>query len=280
VRKTKTALALLVMAFSFLQAYAQAPSDKELLQEAKILIFDKKWEQAQQKLDDLLVRYSDSPLYSQALFYKGKCLSEQEGEERKAIEVYKQYKGRKDADKNLIQESEIKIIDLSFDLYEQGRTSYIDEIEQSLRSRDKAVRYYAAIKLSKISDKSTARKGLPVLKDILEREKDTELRDLAKLAVLRIDPDELENIQDHEYETRPRMLCIRVYDRGEEEASFSLNIPWALADLALSSIPEEDKKKMRDEGYDLDDIMKELTKIKGNILEIKSEDSLIKIWIE
>jgi hypothetical protein len=280
VRKTTIGLALLVMAFSFLQAYAQAPSDKELFQEAKILIFDKKWEQAQQKLDDLLVRYPQSPLYSQALFYKGKCLSEQEGEERNAIEVYKQYKDRKDADKNLIQESETKIIDLSYDLYEQGRTSYLDEIELALRSRDKAVRYYAAIKLSKISNKKTARKGLSVLEDILEREKDTELRDLAKLAVLRIDPDALENIRDHEYESRPRMLCIRIYDIGEEEASFSLNIPWALADLALSSIPEEDKQEMREEGYDLDDILKQLTKIKGNIIEIRGEDSVIKIWIE
>jgi hypothetical protein len=280
VRKIKIGLALLVVAFSFLQVYAQAPSDKELFQEAKILIFDKKWEQAKQKLDDLLASYPKSLLYSQALFYKGKCLSEQEGEERNAIEVYKQYKDRKDADKNLIQESETKIIDLSYDLYEQGRTSYLDEIELALRSRDKAVRYYAAIKLSKISDKKTARKGLPVLEDILEQEKDTELRDLAKLAVLRIDPDALGNIRDHEYKSRPRMLCIRIYDIGEKEASFSLNIPWALADLALSSIPEEDRKEMREEGYDLDEILKELTRIKGNILEIKGEDSVIKIWIE
>lgn len=279
-RKTKIALALLVMAFSFLQAYAQPQSDKELFQEAKVLIFDKKWEQAQQKLDDLLVRYSESPLYSQALFYKGKCLSEQEGEERKAIEVYKQYKDRKDADKNLTQESEMKIIELSCDLFEQGSRSYLEEIERALRSRDKSVRYYAAFKLSYISDRKTARKGLPVLEDILEKERDIELRERAKLAVLRIDPEALDNIQDREYETQPRMLCIRVYDLGETEASFSLNIPWALADLALSSIPEEDKQEMRKEGYDLDEILKKLTKIKGNIIEIKGEDSFIKIWIE
>lgn len=279
-RKTKIALALLVMAFSFLQAYAQPQSEKELFQEAKVLIFDKKWEQAQQKLDGLLVRYPESPLYSQALFYKGKCLSEQKGEERKAIEVYKQYKGRKDADKNLIQESEMKIIELSCDLFEQGSRSCLEEIEQTLRSGDKSVRYYAAFKLSYISDKKTARKGLPVLEDILEHEEDIELRERAKLAVLRIDPDALGNIQDREYESQPRMLCIRIYDLGKTEASFSLNIPWALADLALSSIPEEDRKEMREEGYDLDEILKKLTKIKGNILEIRGEDSVIKIWIE
>jgi hypothetical protein len=73
---------------------------------------------------------------------------------------------------------------------------------------------------------------------------------------------------------------LRVYKRGEKEASFSLNIPWALADLALSSIPEEEKETLRKEGYDLDGILKKLTKVKGSIIEIKDEESIIKIWIE
>jgi len=279
-RKIKIGLIVLIVAFSFLQAYSAEQTEEELFQEAKILIFDKKWEQAQQKLDDLLVRYPQSHLYSQALFYKGKCLSEQEGEERKALEVYKQYKERKDANKNLIQEAEIEVIDLSYDLFEQGKTSYLDEIERALQSRDKAVRYYAAFKLSYVSDEKKARRGLPVLEEILEKEGDPELRERAKLAVLRIDPEVLRDLEDAEYETKPKMLCIRVYDEGEKKASFSLNIPWALADLALESIPEEEKKLLKKEGYDLDEIMKKLTKIKGDIIEIRSEESFIKIWIE
>jgi hypothetical protein len=279
-RKIKIGLIALIVAFSFLQAYSAEQTEEELFQEAKILIFDKKWEQAQQKLDDLLVRYPQSHLYSQALFYKGKCLSEQEGEERKALEVYKKYKERKDADKNLIEEAEIEIIDLSYDLFEQGKTSYLDEIERALQSRDKAVKYYAAFKLSYVSDVKKTRRGLPVLEEILEKEKDPELRERAKLAVLRIDPEVLRDLEDTEYETKPKMLCIRVYDEGEKKANFSLNIPWALADLALESIPKEEKQFLKNEGYDLDEIMKKLTKIKGNIIEIRSEDSFIKIWIE
>jgi len=282
VRKIKIGLALLVMAFSFLHAAAvnAGQPDEELFQEAKILIFDKKWEQAQEKLDDLLVRYPQSPLYSQALFYLGKCLSEQEGEEREAIEVYKRYQKRRDADRNLMQETEIEIIDLSYKLYEKGKESYLKEIEEELKSRDRAVKYYAAFKLSYISNGRVARKGLPVLEDILENEKDPELRERAKLAVLRIDPDLLKDIEDEEYESRPTMFCLRVYKRGMKEASFSLNIPWALADLALSSIPEEEKEALREEGYDLDKILDRLTKVKGNIIEIKHEEGSIKIWIE
>ncbi|HZX10469.1 MAG TPA: tetratricopeptide repeat protein [Acidobacteriota bacterium] len=281
-RKITIGLALLVMAFSFLHAAAlnAAQSDEELFQEAKILIFDKKWEQAREKLDDLLVRYPQSPLYSQALFYLGKCLSEQEGEEREAIEVYKRYQSRRDADKNLIQESEIEIIDLSYKLYDQGKKSYLKEIEKALESRDRAVKYYAAFKLSYLSDERTARKGFPVLEEILDQERDPELRERAKLAVLRINPELLKNIEDEEYDSKPKLFCLRVYKRGEKEASFSLNIPWALADLALNSIPEEDKESLRKEGYDLDGILKKLTKVKGNIIEIKDEESIIKIWIE
>ena len=281
-RKITIGLALLVMAFSFLHVAAlnAAQSDEELFQEAKILIFDKKWEQAREKLDDLLVRYPQSPLYSQALFYLGKCLSEQEGEEREAIEVYKRYQSRRDADKNLIQESEIEIIDLSYKLYDQGKKSHLKEIEKALESRDRAVKYYAAFKLSYLSDERTARKGFPVLEEILAQERDPELRERAKLAVLRINPELLKNIEDEEYDSKPKLFCLRVYKRGEKEASFSLNIPWALADLALNSIPEEDKESLRKEGYDLDGILKKLTKVKGNIIEIKDEDGIIKIWIE
>ncbi|MGM0467167.1 MAG: hypothetical protein ACQERH_12150, partial [Acidobacteriota bacterium] len=145
---------------------------------------------------------------------------------------------------------------------------------------DRAVKYYAAFKLSYLSDERTARKGLPVLEEILDEERDPELRERAKLAVLRINPELLKNIEDEEYESKPKLFCLRVYKRGEKEASFSLNIPWALADLALNSIPEEDKESLRKEGYDLDGILKKLTKVKGNIIEIKDEESIIKIWIE
>jgi TolA-binding protein len=38
--------------------------DEQLLQEAKLLIFDKKWGQAEQKLSELLNRYPQSTFYA------------------------------------------------------------------------------------------------------------------------------------------------------------------------------------------------------------------------
>jgi len=48
----------------FFPAYAHSQSDRELFQEAKIMIFDNEWDNAQEKLEELLEEYPESPLYS------------------------------------------------------------------------------------------------------------------------------------------------------------------------------------------------------------------------
>jgi hypothetical protein len=263
-----------------MQAYAQIDPDEKLFQDAKILIFDKKWEDAQEKLEDLIENYPQSPWHSQAVFYLGKCLQEQPGEEVKALKVYKDYVRLDERNEQLVEESEVSIIELSFKLYDKGKKSYIKEIERRLSSPNRVIKYMAAFKLSRARDKKTAKKGLPVLMEILEEERDDELKDRAKIAVLRVDPDALKDFEEERYERKAKMLKIRVYENKGKEIKLSLDIPWALADLALAAIPEEEKESIRKEGYDLDKIVRELTRVKGNIIEIKSEDSVIKIWID
>jgi hypothetical protein len=180
----------------------------------------------------------------------------------------------------LVEESEVSIIELSFKLYDKGKKSYVKEIEKRLSSPNRVIKYMAAFKLSRARDKKTAKKGLPVLMQILEEEKDDEFKDRAKIAILRVDPHALKDFEEERYEGRAKMLKIRVYEAGKKETKLSLDIPWALADLALAAIPEEEKESMRREGYDLDKIMRELTRVRGNIIEIRSEDSVIKIWID
>ena len=77
------------------------------------------------------------------------------------------------------------------------------------------------------------------------------------------------------------MLKIRVWNKGQKEPAFSLNIPWALADLALGAMDEDDRAELRKKGYDLSKIMNELAKSKESIIQIVGEDgSIIEIWIE
>jgi tetratricopeptide (TPR) repeat protein len=279
VKKLSINLVLILCVSVVLQAYTQVRPDEKLFQDAKILIFDKKWEGAQEKLEEIIEDYPKSPWYSQAVFYLGKCLQEQPGKEVEALKIYKKYIQLDEHNKNLVEESETSIIELAFRLYERGNQSYASEIEERLSSTNRVIKYWAAVKLSYAKDKKVARKGLPVLLEILEKEKDDELKDRAKIAILRVDPDALRDFEEQRYESPAKILKIRVYEEGRK-SNFSLDIPWALADLALAAIPDEVRDEMKKEGYDLDKIIRELTKVKGNIIEIKGEDSIIKIWID
>jgi tetratricopeptide (TPR) repeat protein len=271
---------VIIMVFSlFLPLSSRIQGDKELIQEAKLLIFDKKWEKAQERLEELLEDYPESSWYSEALFYLGKALEEQRGKEKEALDIFKRYLSRKDVSGILVEEAETSIINLSVSLYEKGRKSYLEEVKIRLDWPDDTIRYYAAFKLSYLKDKSQARKAIPVLEEILKEEKDQELKDKAKIALLRIDPDALRDYEEENKETRGRILKFRVINRRTGDNLFKFNVPWALADLALANIPEEAKNDLRREGYNLDRITRELVE-RGEIIEIETKDVIIKIWID
>lgn len=263
----------------FCPAYAPMQSDDEIFQEAKIMIFDKQWREAQETLEELLEDYPDSPLYTQALFYLGRALENQKGEERGAIDVFKKYILRRDSNAVLTQEAETSIIKLSFILYEKGRESYLKEIKTRLYRPNKVVRYYAAIRLSYAKDKREASDAIPVLKEIMEEGEDQEIKDMARIALLRIDPDYFQEYEETREDRRLMLMKFRVVSKKTGAETFSLSIPWALADLALANIPEDAKAELRQEGYDLDRILKEVVE-GGRIIEISTKDVVIKIWIE
>ncbi len=145
------------------------------------------------------------------------------------------------------------------------------------------VRYYAAYKLSFGKDKKIAAKAAPVLVRIVETENDPELLDRARIALLRVSPESLKQVEDRApvRTGSPRMLRIRIREAGRKEPVFSLNIPFALADLALGALGEDDKAALRKKGYDINRIIGDLTRSKESILRIAGEDgSVIEIWID
>ena len=257
-------------------------ADEKSFQEIKLLVFDEKWTEAQSRLEDFLARYPQSSYYAQALYYKSKCLEEQEGKERDALSSYKEYLRLKDKNKNLAEDAEVSVIDLAMRLYDEGDKGFVREVEDRISSPNRVVRYYAAVQLSYVKEKRIADKSVPVLKQIIEEEKSAELRDRARIALLRVSPEALAGIEEKRDEKKVRMLKIVVMDDRTKKIEFELNIPWALADLALAAIPEEEKATMRMKGYDINKILKELQSVKGRILEINDakEGKTIKIWIE
>jgi hypothetical protein len=262
-----------------LQASAQTSPDEKLFQEAKVLLFDENWEAAQAKLEELLEEHSRSPLVPQAVFYRAKCLSKQRGKQKEALDAYESFLLSRDKNPSLVEEAETSIIDLSYDLYLDGDRAYRDKIEERLDSPNRVIRYFAALKLSQVKDKRTAALAIPVLKQIAEEEKDPDLRDRAKIALMRISPGSLRDVEDRQEDGKAWVLKIRVVIKGQKEPELSINIPWALADLALQAIPADARASLRKQGYDLDRIISQLTRTRAGI-EIFDEGTMIKIWID
>jgi len=279
-KKIKIYAVMAMFLAATLGAFGQTSADEKNFQEIKLLIFDERWPEALAKLEGFLAQYPQSSYFSQAVYYKSKCLKELGGRETEALNSFKNYLQLKDINKNLAEDAEVSIIDQALDLYDKGNKIHIREIEDRLGSPNRVVRYYAAWQLSKVKDKKIAEKSVPVLKKILEEERNSDLRDRAKIALMRVSPEALAGIEEERSEKRPRILKIMVTDQLTKKIQVSLNIPWALADLALAAIPEEEKLTMRGKGYDIQRIMKELQSVKGNIVEIIGEGKIIKIWIE
>ena len=254
--------------------------DEQLLQEAKLLIFDKKWGQAEQKLSELLNRYPQSPFYAQALFYKGKCLSEQKGKELQAWQTFEEFLKRPDKPEGLVEEARIASLDLAFALYKSGQTSFAQILTDSLNDPSRVIRYYTAFKLSYLDDKKIARKAVPVLKKLMAEEKDQELIDRAKIALLRISPESFQEIKDEPVSGELRQIKIRIYEKGKKAPTVSVNLPLSLADLALQAMPEEDKNRIKKQGYDLDRLLSDLAKSREKLVRIEGDGDLIEIWIE
>ncbi len=270
-------LTILCLAIALLPALTAAQSDRDIFDRAKMDLFDKKWNEALKGLDKLISDFPKSNFYSLAHFYKGKCLEELQ-KPKEALKSYHQFLGLSN-NKSLLEDASAAVINLDFALYEKGEKQYLEEIEGFLESGNWTVRNYAAFKLSYAKDKKVAALAAPVLKEIISREKgDTELADYAKIALLRIDPGYLKNL-DKTKNIEATTIHIKIYEKKSKQDSLSLNIPFVLARLALEAIPAKDKKSLEDKGYDLDRIIDTLIANK-DILTIDTKDTVIRIWID
>jgi len=277
----KFILPLLLLSFSFLLY----PFQERELSDVKLLIFDRKWKEAETKIMDILRKYPESESFSDILFYLGQCIQEQGGREEEAINTFKRYLKKREGAK-FAEEAEIAIIDLSSELYKKGKKNYIDNIKSGLESKNRVIRYYSAFKLSyfKEGEKFLA---VPVLMEILKEEKDEELKERAKIALLRIDPYLLKGIKDEE--SKIRMLRIAIFKRSTGKQELSIKIPVELANLAIQAISKPDYRikgdvkidgKRVESGTLAEIFQKFLNMKKAELLEIYDEDEIIKIWIE
>lgn len=271
---------ILISTFVYLHGQKTLKPEEADFQAIKLLIFDEKWSEALAHLDEFLQRYPSSDLRPQALFMRARSLAQLPGRTEEALMAYENYLQIKPTSASLAEEAELAIINLAGTLLTEGKREYASKIEGRLLSPNKVVRYYAAFKLSYFKEKSLAEKSIPVLKEIISQEKDAELRDRARIALLRVSPRELSELEEKSRAERPLVLKIRVEKKGKKEPEIFISIPWSLADLALRSIPEREKMRLRQQGYDIEKLIKDLSQAGGQIIEIRDEDTIIKIWLE
>ncbi len=265
----------LIMLVLMLSVMAGSAREQDQLSRAKLLLFDQKWEQALKVLDDYLATDPESKELAQALYFRASCLKELDRLDD-AISAYRSFLDVSE-NETLREEATISMIDLSMKLADRGDVSARARLISMLARNERTIRYYAAFKLSYAKDKSLARRAVPVLRTILGSEKDAELKERARLALLRIDPSILKSVPDPDQSGA--LFRIVVLDKKTGETKVTVTIPMALARLALSALPQEEKDRLAAEGYDLDTIMKTMME-SGEVVRIEDEEATIRIWIE
>lgn len=254
--------------------------DQKLLEKSKSLIFDNRWNEAIGTLDEVIEKHSKSSSFTAAVFYKAKCLQET-GNVKGALDLYQKYI-KTDKKGGFKEDAQIAVIDISFNLFTSGQKEPLKNIIQLLNSNtDLVAKYYAAFKLSYSKNKDISKLGLPVLKDIILNEEDPDLKNRAKIAILRIDPSSMKDVEN-KLLSKDLMVHFSIFNKETKQMLLNVSVPISLADLLVDSLDEKE--------FDIDDFHKDGKDIKKSILEkihaaktgiltFEIEDVIIKINI-
>jgi hypothetical protein len=285
--KTPRLLALLLAAAA-VAAPAAPAADPDLARKAKAFFFDRQYAQARDAWQAVLAQ-SQGAEADQAAFWIARA-SESLGERERAFKEYGTFLARRPADKALVEEARTNRVGLAAQLYKAGQRQHLDVLTTALADPSRTVRYYAALQLSNLGP-DVGKRAVPILCRIVKDERDEDLVDRAKLAMLKLDPHSSCLQTSVTAEGRPgtperttegRMLRVRIYEKGLSRAKVTVNLPMALADLLFKSLPEDAKRELWRKGYDADNFWAQLKKLgPTEIIDIEGDDGeKIQIWIE
>ena len=162
-----------------------AQADAERLRTAKTLFFDRKYAEARQAWEAVRVAAKGAEAEAPA-YWVARC-SENLGESERALKEYDAFLALRPKDRALVDEARTSRVSLAAKLYKAGNKAYVKVLREAVSDPSRTVRYYAALQMSGL-DAEMGRLAAPVLRQILEQEKDADLVDRAKLGLMRWDP--------------------------------------------------------------------------------------------
>jgi len=262
-------------------AAAPAEQDPEALRQAKALFFDRQYAEARTAWQGI----QDAGGSRDATYWIARC-SESLGESERALGEYGRYLATKPADRALVEEAKTSRVSLAVKLAKQGQAQHTRIALDSLGDVSRTVRYFAALQVASLGT-DECRPAVPVLKEILAKEKDEDLADRAKLALLKCDrnalppPAPLPPKPPSSVKTAS-WVHIRIYQKGESKPNVAINLPVALADLVFKSLPDSAMQDLRREGYDAGKFWEALKKTgPAEILTVEGKDGeRIQVWLE
>jgi hypothetical protein len=252
-------------------------NDSQRFEDAKNLFFQKNWGAALAAFDTVLGSKPPGRYGASALFYRGRCLEEL-NRSREAIATFQEYLKKGD-NESFCEEAQVSIFDLSMALYKQGDKNVGRNLVELLSSAIKTVRYYAAIHLAKVRDKTLAAEALPLLQEIVRRENDAELRDLARISILQVDPHQLPQPEHTQSHAAGVLLRIRWNGKNDKQP-LAIDIPLPWADLAVQALGEDMRGTLEKNNYSVSKLLRDIKTKQGVLFQIKSQDGEFKIWIE
>jgi hypothetical protein len=276
----RPALGALLLLALLAAANVHAQVDAERLRAAKTLFFDRKYTEARQAWATLVD--AKGPEAEAAGFWMARC-SENLGESERALGEYNAYLNRRPTDPALAEEARTSRVGLAARLYKAGEKGHLPILKEALGDPSKTVRYYAAFQLGGLGP-GVGQPAVPVLKRILEEEKDEDLVERAKIYLLRLDPGALTRARPVPG-LAPReagWLRVRIYSRGQSRPEVSINLPMALAEMVFKSLPDEVRTELGHRGYEAGRFWEQLKKLRpAEILSIEGKDGdRVQIWIE
>jgi len=261
--------------------------DQDLLTQGKVLIFEKKLDQAYGAFQRLIAEFPHSLLLSQAYFLSARCLQLQ-GKEAEALRSYELFLQKFPSDPVLYTPSMTCVVELAASLMDKGDATYKDRIVAGLKSPNKDVRYFAALRCGRLKDAHFAATAIPALREIVAKSTEPDFTNRARIALLRLEPKALSKEpagrepakKESGTTSQTRMLHVEVYQNGIAKPVVELNLPASLAQMAISSFDESTKQEMRKKGFDVDNVWEDLKRLgPTDILTIRDRDKTIRLWI-